>query len=110
MKEFMLLMKGKRTLSYSPDELQKRLEAYREWVNELGDRHVTAQRLEPQGAHLKDKDHVMMDGPFLESKEIIAGFTVILARDLDEAIEMAQKCPLLEHFEVYVRPMIEPGQ
>ncbi|MEZ4722171.1 MAG: YciI family protein [Flavobacteriales bacterium] len=110
MKEFMLLMKGKHQLDYSPEELQKRLEAYRHWANELGERHVSAQRLKPVGAKIQGSDHVEMDGPFLEAKEIIAGFTVILAENLKDAIRIAMECPLTEHFDIFVRPLIPPGQ
>jgi hypothetical protein len=37
---------------------------------------------------------VIVDGPFIEAKEQIAGFYVIAAADLDEALEIAAKCPM----------------
>lgn len=33
------------------------------------------------------------DGPFIETKEAIGGYYVIEARDLDQALELAAKCP-----------------
>jgi hypothetical protein len=36
---------------------------------------------------------IVTDGPFIESKEIIGGFAIVEARDLDEAQEMARSWP-----------------
>src|SRR5918999_438293 len=39
------------------------------------------------------KDRTVIDGPFTEAKELIAGFWLIQAKSLDEAIEWAKRCP-----------------
>ncbi|WP_149304490.1 YciI family protein [Pareuzebyella sediminis] len=106
MKQYLILLKGKKELDYSPEELQKRLEAYRIWVTTIHDHYVTDNRLERRGAHLTKKDEIATDGPFLEAKEIIAGFIIIKASNLDEAVEISNSSPLLDYFEMYVRPMI----
>lgn len=106
MKQFLLLLKGKKELDYSPEQLQKRLEEYREWVLTIQDNYVTDNRLERTGAHINQKNEIKTDGPFLEAKEIIAGFIIIKATDLDEAIFISKSSPLLNYFEIYVRPMI----
>jgi hypothetical protein len=46
------------------------------------------------------------DGPFAETKELIAGFCMIQAKSLDEAIEWARRIPFKEG-EVEVRPLYE---
>lgn len=66
MKQYLLLLKGKKKLDYSPEELQKRLEAYREWVQTISEHYVTDNRLEQEGVHIKSKEKVLTDGPFLE--------------------------------------------
>jgi hypothetical protein len=50
------------------------------------------------------------DGPFTESKELIAGFWVIQAKSLDEAIEWAKRCPSLPDSpsEIEIRQVYEP--
>ena len=108
MKQYMVLLKGKGALDYSPEELQKRLEAYRKWADDLGDKYVTGQRLEQRGAYFTKEDTILTDGPFLEAKEIIAGYIIFKAEDLQAAISVTQTLPLLEHFEAMVRPLIEP--
>lgn len=45
------------------------------------------------------------DGPFAETKEQLAGFYLIEARDLNEAIQIAGKIPLAEVGCVEVRPI-----
>ena len=38
-------------------------------------------------------DRTVIDGPFAETKELIAGFWLIQVRSLDEAIEWVKRCP-----------------
>ncbi|MEL7427047.1 MAG: YciI family protein [Bacteroidota bacterium] len=108
MKQYLILLKGKKELDYSPDKLQERLEAYRKWAFDLGDHYVIGQRLERKGAHFKDQGKVLTDGPFLEAKEIIAGYVIIKANSLEQAIAITKTLPLIDHFEAFLRPLISP--
>jgi hypothetical protein len=47
------------------------------------------------------------DGPFAETKEVLGGFYVIEARDLNQAIQWASKSPSLRLGSVEVRPIDE---
>jgi hypothetical protein len=47
----------------------------------------------------------LVDGPFAETKEQLAGFYLIEARDLDEAIGIAAKIPPAEVGSIEVRPI-----
>ncbi|MET1004329.1 MAG: YciI family protein [Propionibacteriaceae bacterium] len=51
---------------------------------------------------------VFTDGPFLESKEHVAGFWVIEAPDLDVALELAADGSKSCNRRVEVRPFLEP--
>jgi hypothetical protein len=42
-----------------------------------------------------DKNKVMSDGPFAESKEIVGGYSVVQAATYEEAAEFAKRCPVL---------------
>jgi len=46
------------------------------------------------------------DGPFAETREVLGGFVVIEARDLNEAVQIAAKVPLAKYGSVEVRPML----
>ena len=47
------------------------------------------------------------DGPFAETKEQLGGFYVLECKDLDEAIELAGKCPGADGGSVEIRPILE---
>jgi len=49
----------------------------------------------------------VIDGPFAETKEQLAGFYLIEARDLNDAIQVASKIPPAREGSVEVRPVRE---
>src|SRR5262245_21104342 len=52
---------------------------------------------------------IVTDGPFTETKELIAGFTLIRAHSLAEAVEWVKKWPALDAgAEIEVRQLFEP--
>jgi len=78
------------------------------WVKSLADAglHLQGEPLAIKG-RLVRKDEVIADGPFVDAKEGIAGFDVILAENLDQAAEIALTCPLVrnEIAIIEVRPI-----
>jgi hypothetical protein len=109
MQEFLFILRGDGMNHLSPDELQKLLMEYKIWVGNLGDLYVGGQRLEDNGAFLSGSgNEIMTDGPFLESKEIIAGYFIIKAEDQDEANSIAQSSPHLGLYRLEVRPISYP--
>ena len=109
MREYLLILKGDGMNDMSPNELQAMFQEYQAWVSELGGRYAGGQRLEEKGALLTSKDAaVVTDGPFLESKEIIAGYFLIQAEDFDSAVSIAQSAPHLGPYQIEVRPLVWP--
>jgi hypothetical protein len=52
------------------------------------------------------KGVAVVDGPFTESKEAVAGYILLRVADLDEATEIAKECPGLDYgMSVEVRPI-----
>ena len=47
----------------------------------------------------------LYDGPFAETKELLAGFYLVEARDLNEAIQIASGIPPAKHGSIEVRPV-----
>lgn len=47
------------------------------------------------------------DGPFAETKELLAGFYLIDAKDLNEALRIAEGIPPAKHGSIEVRPVRE---
>lgn len=107
MEKYMLIVRGRPEPDLSPAEMQARVEEYRAWASGLGAQHREGKRLRTKGVLVRNSNSVVTDGPFLEAKEIIAGYVVLMARDLDDAIRIAQTCPLLEHSDLEVRPFLD---
>ena len=108
MKEFLMILKGNGLATLSPEEMQKLLQQYKKWVADLGDQYVTGQRLENHGSLLENKNSIVTDGPFLEPKEIIAGYFLIKAENQTEANNIALSSPYLGLYTIEVRPLVQP--
>ncbi len=86
-----------------------------EWVGELekGGNHVYSTGLQSVRTaatlRLRDGKVSVTDGPFAETKEVLAGFTILQARDLNEAIQLASKLPAVQLGSVEVRPVLDAG-
>jgi hypothetical protein len=55
------------------------------------------------------KTRTVTDGPFTETKELIAGFWLWQVRSIDEAVEWVRRCPnpMLGDSEIEIRPVFE---
>ncbi len=55
------------------------------------------------------KDRIVIDGPFAETKELIAGYWLWKVKDMDEAVAWLKRCPNPheEDCEVEIRPVYE---
>jgi hypothetical protein len=55
------------------------------------------------------KDRTVVDGPFAETKELIAGYWIWQVQSMDEAIEWVRRCPnpMPSDSEIEIRPFFE---
>lgn len=49
----------------------------------------------------------VIDGPFTESKELVAGFWIFRAKSIDEAVQWVKKAPFGGGVEIEIRPIFE---
>lgn len=95
------------------DEFDRRMAHCIEHAHELADqgRLLDSARLElPASAstvRIRDGKVTTTDGPFAETKEYLAGYNLIEARDLNEAIRIASEFPWARTGAVEVRPIAE---
>ena len=73
-----------------PPEVMEAHEHLPERVADLGGRVVAGLALEHAGTATAIRGEVITDGPFIETKEALAGVFVLEARDLDHAIALAR--------------------
>ncbi len=108
MSDFAFLYRGRDT-NASPEQMQKTMEKWRAWFKDLGEKgHLKdiGHPLENSGKVVKGKQKNVTDGPFAETKDVVGGFTLIQARDLNQAAELSKGCPILEvGGSVEVRPI-----
>jgi hypothetical protein len=73
--------------------------------------YVSASPLQPAGTavtvRVRDGKPTVTDGPFVETREQLAGYFLINAQDLDEAVRIATRVPGARIGTVEVRPLIE---
>ena len=96
MKEFVLIfrMDALPEVRFSPEEEQSRMAVWEKWMDGLIARNLLAgrgNRLNGQGRTVKSG--VVTNGPFAETKEIIGGYIIIRAKDIDEAAEIVRESP-----------------
>ena len=112
MKEFMLLIRteGDHLAVLSPEQQQQHLQKVMGYIGNLmkEGKLKGAQPLEMQGKIISGSKENLKDGPFNETKEVIAGYFHILAKDLNEAIAIAKANPVFEDgtgARIEVRPI-----
>ncbi len=110
MSEFVYLYRGGER-ERSPERMQQRMQKWMAWFKELGEKgHIKdqGQPLERAGKLVRGKQKTVTDGPFAESKDVIGGYTLIEARDLEQAVELSKGCPIFEvEGAVEVRPVMK---
>ena len=57
--------------------------------------------------HFSGKDRMVIDGPFAETKELVAGFWLWEVKSIEEAVEWVKKCPspMPTDSDVEIRPL-----
>jgi hypothetical protein len=53
------------------------------------------------------KQRRIIDGPFAETRELVAGFSIWQVQDMDEAMAWAQRAPMIGPGEIEIRPFYE---
>jgi hypothetical protein len=100
MKDFVLLLRGGLDFeTATPEQIQQAMMKWRAWMDELiqQGKYPGGKRLTQNGSVLMGKEKKITDGPYTESKELVGGFLAIKANDLQEAIEIAKNCPILDY-------------
>jgi hypothetical protein len=59
---------------------------------------------------VREGKRIVTDGPFAETREQLGGFYIVDAKDLDEAMAIAEKIPPAKYGTIEIRPLMEiPG-
>ena len=113
MSQFVFLFRstqaGQQAAMGTPERAQQSLQTWLAWIHELESKGQLKDRgipLQTGGKVVRGRNLVVTDGPYAEAKDLLLGFLVIDARDLDEAVEIARGCPIaIGGGSVEVRPV-----
>ena len=100
MQEFLLIFRKDYTnkeTQASPDQVQQSVKAWQDWLGGIAALDKLArppQRWDTEGRVVL-RNKTVVNGPFVEIKESIGGMIFVKAKDYDEAVELAQGCPIL---------------
>lgn len=112
MTEFMMIFRNDYNPSFkpSPEQMQASIKQWQDWIGGIAaqGKFLSTNRLGFEGKTLKP-NNVITDGPYAEVKEILGGYILVKAANMDEAMKLAEGCPILNiggHVEVRnVMPM-----
>ena len=94
----------------TPERAQRSMQAWVAWIGDLekkGHLKNPGQPLERSGKVVRGKEKAVTDGPFAEAKDLVLGFIVVKAKDLEQAVTLAQACPIgIGGGSVEIRPVM----
>lgn len=111
MSEFLLLFRGGDPGHnlVPAEQAQAHMQRWIQWMTDLAEqgRMVSAEPLDPGGRTVSGTAKVVTDGPFIEGKEMVSGYLILLAESIDAATTIAKDCPIFEFEDgnVEVRPI-----
>ncbi len=96
-------------LDMSPEVWQQGMAAHGRFAEQTmakGAKLLGGDALQPTTTATSIRGDVVTDGPFAETKEVLGGYYLIEARDLDHALEIGKLCPA-PYGGVEVRPVMD---
>jgi hypothetical protein len=99
MEEFVLIMRhedGHKVAS--PDQIQVWMKQTMDWIGGIAaqNKFTAGTGLSFEDARVVRSNKTVTNGPFGEIKETIGGYIIVKADSVDEAVEFAKGCPVLQ--------------
>jgi hypothetical protein len=100
MTKFMYLFRGGREkmAAMSAEESQKHMQVWGAWMKSLAAKGtlVDGLPLAKDGKQVKNGGKIITDGPFAEGAEVVGGYLIVNAKNIEEAVEVSKGCPIFE--------------
>ena len=110
MTEFLYIYRGYNADTSETDR-QQTMQKWMTWMKELGEKgylKTVGSPLEKTGKVVSGQRKAVSDGPFAETKDLISGYTIVQAKDIDDAVAASLGCPIfLVGGVVEVRPILQ---
>ncbi len=81
----------------SPEEVQAEMAEWGKWMQGLAEKGqlIDGLPLKAEGMQVSKGGQLVTDGPFAEGAEIVGGYLMVNATDMNQAVEMSKGCPIL---------------
>lgn len=108
-REFLVISRGQWNKESATEDIQAAIDEFYIWLQQCIDDGTmrTGSRLAIDGATVT-KTGIFMDGPYGEAKEVIGGYWIIVAENLQEASELASRNPCLNHGIFFEIRLMDP--
>jgi hypothetical protein len=95
MEKYIFLFRGGDVSNLSHQQQEAHMGKWLAWVDKLSKegKYLAGEPLLPGGRTISGSKKTVTDGPFTEAKEVIGGFFMVQAKNLEEATEMAKDSP-----------------
>jgi hypothetical protein len=98
MKEFMMIFRMAPMADFepNPEQMQESIKHWQDWIGGIAaqGKFLSTNQLGFTGKTLK-ANGIITDGPYAEVKEIVGGYIIVKGNDIEDAMKLAQGCPIL---------------
>lgn len=104
----MLLFRGGMAAEQAQNVPTDHMQKWAKWMESLGQKGIMVggEPLQPSGKQVNGSKKIVTDGPFIEAKELVGGYLIVNAKDINDAVEISKDCPIFdEDGKVEVRPI-----
>ena len=93
-----LLRGGPEMNNFSPAEMEAHMGKWKSWMGGLAQEGKLSSGLplNKTGKQVTAHGEVVTDGPFAEGKEVVGGYLIFNAEDIEGAVTIAKGCPIFE--------------
>ncbi|MEM8999048.1 MAG: YciI family protein [Bacteroidota bacterium] len=101
MSNFLYLFRGGHEAynELSQEEKQAHMQVWNEWMGKLRDKGhlLDGLPLGEDGKVVHQKGELVTNGPFAEGAEVVGGYLIVSAKNIDEATEISKGCPIFDY-------------
>lgn len=110
MEKFILIFRGGNThiSTANSQAAMDIIQTWDNWMQGLAKKGILAggDALQVSGKNVKGSKKVVSDGPYADGNEMVGGYLIVNAKDINDAVEISKGCPILnEDGSVEVRPI-----
>lgn len=91
----MLIFHGGMSQQSTPEQIQENMGKWMGWIDKLAKagQYDSGEPLLPGGKYISGSSKTVTDGPFTEGKEVVGGYFIVNAQNMDEAVAMCNDYP-----------------